>query len=114
MRKSGYDTYFKRVQKTRSSKHKQKGIDTSIFINVLKLAEEDTYDKAILVTGDGDFADLIGLLEHDNRKIIIWRKKRIKIFSRESFAELRSSNKQEYLEINAQNYYEFGYLRGLY
>ncbi len=32
--------------------------------------------------------------------------------NRSSSAELRSSNKQEYLDIHAQNYYEFGYLRG--
>ncbi len=34
--------------------------------------------------------------------------------NRSSSAELRSSNKQEYLDIHAQNYYEFGYLRGLH
>ncbi len=34
--------------------------------------------------------------------------------NRKSSAELRSSNKQEYLEINARNYYEFGFLRGLH
>ena len=68
----GYYPYFKRVQKTRTGRFKQKGIDISIFSNVLKLAQEDTYDRAILVTGDGDFVDLIELLEQDNKKIIIW------------------------------------------
>ncbi len=72
LRKSGYYPYFKRVQKTKSGRHRQKGIDISIFSNVVKLAEEDSYDTAILVTGDGDFVDLIGLLKDDNKKIIIW------------------------------------------
>ena len=57
LRKSGYYTYFKRVQKTKSGRHRQKGIDISIFSNVVKLAEEDSYDTAILITGDGDFVD---------------------------------------------------------
>ncbi len=72
LKRSGYYPFFKRVQKTHSGKYMQKGIDISIFTNVLKLAEVDSYDVAILVTGDGDFVDLVGLLAKDNKKIEIW------------------------------------------
>ena len=34
----------------------QKGVDTRIVVDLLGLAHRDSYDTAILVSGDGDFA----------------------------------------------------------
>ncbi len=72
LKKSGYYPFFRRVQKTRTGRHLQKGIDISIFNNILTLAEEDSYDVAILATGDGDFVDLVDLLALNKKRIEIW------------------------------------------
>ncbi|MDP3064504.1 MAG: NYN domain-containing protein, partial [Chloroflexota bacterium] len=37
----------------------EKGVDVKLTIDMLRLAWQDTYDTAILVTGDGDFMDVV-------------------------------------------------------
>jgi len=51
---------------------KQKGIDIFIYKDIVELAEEDTYDKAILISGDSDFLDVIRKLKDLKKEIEIW------------------------------------------
>ena len=51
---------------------KQKGVDIFIYKDIVELAEEDTYDKAILVSGDSDFIDLIKKLKELKKDIEVW------------------------------------------
>ncbi|OGO40608.1 MAG: hypothetical protein A2Z03_03985 [Chloroflexi bacterium RBG_16_56_8] len=37
----------------------EKGVDIKIAVDMLKLAHNNVYDTAILVSGDGDFADAV-------------------------------------------------------
>jgi len=51
---------------------KQKGVDIFIYKDIIELAEADTYDKAILVSGDSDFLDAVRKLNELNKEIEIW------------------------------------------
>ena len=51
---------------------KQKGVDVFIYKDIVELAEEDTYDKAILVSGDSDFIDIVRKLKELKKEIEIW------------------------------------------
>ncbi|MFX0023004.1 MAG: NYN domain-containing protein [Candidatus Hermodarchaeota archaeon] len=51
---------------------KQKGVDIFIYKDIVELAEEDTYDKCILVSGDSDFLDVVKKLKELEKKIEIW------------------------------------------
>jgi uncharacterized LabA/DUF88 family protein len=51
---------------------KQKGVDIFIYKDIVELAEDDTYDKAILVSGDSDFLDVIRKLKDLKKEIEIW------------------------------------------
>ncbi|MFX1593682.1 MAG: NYN domain-containing protein [Promethearchaeota archaeon] len=51
---------------------KQKGVDVFIYKDIVELAEEDTYDKAILVSGDSDFLDVVRKLKELKKEIEIW------------------------------------------
>lgn len=51
---------------------KQKGVDVFIYKDIVELAEEDTYDKAILVSGDSDFIDVVRKLKELKKEIEIW------------------------------------------
>ncbi|MCK4381277.1 MAG: NYN domain-containing protein, partial [Candidatus Lokiarchaeota archaeon] len=37
-----------------------------------ELAEEDTYDKAVLISGDSDFLDVVRKLKELKKEIEIW------------------------------------------
>jgi uncharacterized LabA/DUF88 family protein len=41
------------------SEHEQKGVDVGIAAHLLKLAFTNSYDQALLCSGDGDFAPLV-------------------------------------------------------
>ncbi len=51
---------------------KQKGVDIFIYKDIVELAEDDTYDKAILVSGDSDFLDVVRKLNELRKEIEIW------------------------------------------
>jgi len=55
-----------------TGKKKQKGVDIFIYKDIVELAEEDTYDKAILVSGDSDFLDIVRKLKELKKEIEIW------------------------------------------
>jgi uncharacterized LabA/DUF88 family protein len=41
----------------------EKGVDIQIAIDMLKLAYADAYDVAVLVSGDGDFAEVLRVIQ---------------------------------------------------
>ncbi|MFX1379193.1 MAG: NYN domain-containing protein [Promethearchaeota archaeon] len=51
---------------------KQKGVDIFIYKDIVELAEDDSYDKAILVSGDSDFLDVVKKLKELKKEIEIW------------------------------------------
>jgi uncharacterized LabA/DUF88 family protein len=48
----------------------EKGIDTAIVTDMIKLAWEDSYDIAVLVSGDRDFIPAVELLDAKGRKVV--------------------------------------------
>jgi uncharacterized LabA/DUF88 family protein len=48
----------------------EKGIDTAIVTDMIKLAWEDSYDIAVLVSGDRDFIPAVELLAAKGRKVV--------------------------------------------
>ena len=48
---------------------KQKGVDIFIYKDIVELAEDDSYDKAILVSGDSDFLDFVKKLKELKKKL---------------------------------------------
>jgi uncharacterized LabA/DUF88 family protein len=49
----------------------QKGVDVLIAIDMLRFAIKDNYDVAILVSGDGDFTDIVRLVKDEGRRVEI-------------------------------------------
>lgn len=50
--------------------HIQKGVDTRIVVDVISLAQSDSYDIGIIVSGDSDLAEAIEWVrEHTKKKI---------------------------------------------
>ncbi len=52
--------------------NKQKGVDVLIYKDIVELALEDAFDKAILVSGDKDFVEIIRTLKALKKHIEIW------------------------------------------
>lgn len=48
----------------------EKGIDTAIVTDMIKLAWEDSYDVAVLVSADRDFIPAVELLDAKGRRVI--------------------------------------------
>ncbi len=50
----------------------EKKIDLKIAIDMISLAYENTYDTAVLVSGDGDFVPVVKKVKKLNKKIELW------------------------------------------
>ena len=48
----------------------EKGVDTLIATEMIRLAWEDTYDVAVLVTLDADFIPAVEFLDQKGKKVI--------------------------------------------
>ena len=68
----GYVIQSRPVKNTPEGKKVQKRIDLFIYRDIVELGIEDTYDKAILVSGDGDFVEIVRKLKHLEKRIEIW------------------------------------------
>ncbi|KKN54187.1 hypothetical protein LCGC14_0594800 [marine sediment metagenome] len=53
-------------------KQKEKEVDISLAIDILDFAFKNELDRAILVSGDGDFRPVIKRLQKYNKEIEIW------------------------------------------
>jgi len=69
---NGFHIVYNPVQRIYTGGYKQKGTDLAIYKNATELAHIDSYDKAILVSGDGDFVGLVESLKECNKKIEVW------------------------------------------
>lgn len=68
----GYIIQSRPVNVTPEGKKVQKRIDIFIYRDIVELGIEDTYDKAILVSGDSDFIEIVRKLKQLEKKIEIW------------------------------------------
>jgi len=68
----GFIIQPKRVVVSPTGKKKQKGLDIFIYRDIVELAEEDSYDKAVLLSGDSDFLDVVKKLKELKKDIEIW------------------------------------------
>lgn len=55
-----------------SGKQKEKEVDISLALDLFDFVVEDKLDRAILVSGDGDFRPLIKKVKKYNKQIEIW------------------------------------------
>jgi len=72
LEKNRFVLIFKPVSMTRNGKYYQKGVDIALYSDVVDLALKNSYDKAILVSGDGDFIKAVEKLKELEKKIEIW------------------------------------------
>ena len=68
----GFIIQPKPIKISPDGKKKQKGIDIFIYKDIVELAEEDAYDKAILISGDADFVDVVKTIKKYSKRIEIW------------------------------------------
>lgn len=68
----GFVIQSKNIRESPNGRKYQKGIDIFIYRDIVELAEEDSFDKAILVSGDADFIDAIMKLKKMGKEIEIW------------------------------------------
>ena len=72
----GYIIQARPIKVIAEGKKMQKGLDIFIYRDIVELADEDTYDKAILVSGDSDFIEIVRKLRDLEKSIEIWSFKR--------------------------------------
>jgi uncharacterized LabA/DUF88 family protein len=49
----------------------EKGIDVSIAVEALSLAYADAYDEAVIVSGDGDYVELVEAIKRCGKQVEI-------------------------------------------
>ena len=49
--------------------HSQKGVDAYLVLDMLKLAKDNVYDVAILVSGDGDLAEVVRTVKDTGKQV---------------------------------------------
>src|SRR5262249_53585050 len=52
-------------------KYEQKGVDTLIVLDLVRLAQRRAYDIAVLICGDRDVAEAVRVAQDEGRRIII-------------------------------------------
>ena len=48
----------------------EKGVDTSLVVDLIQHATDDTYDRAVLVSGDADFVPAVELVQRLGKQVI--------------------------------------------
>ena len=86
----GYVIQARAIKVIAEGKKMQKGLDIFIYRDIVELADEDSYDKAILVSGDSDFIEIVRKLRDLEKAIEIWSFKRS--LSRELLMEVGKEN----------------------
>ena len=70
-RKSGY-VIKASFDKIAANDAIEKKIDIKMAIDIISLAYENAYDKAVLVSGDGDFIPVVNKLKEMNKSVELW------------------------------------------
>jgi len=86
----GYIIQTRPIRVVAKGKKMQKGLDIFIYRDIVELADEDIYDKAILVSGDSDFIEIVRKLRELKKTIEIWSFKAS--LSHELLAEVGKEN----------------------
>jgi len=68
----GYVIQSRPVKTTPDGKKIQKQLDLFLYRDIVELGIEDSYDKAILVSGDSDFIEIVRKLKQLQKRIEIW------------------------------------------
>ena len=55
-----------------SGKRSQQGVDEKMFLDIYDLSQDEAYEKAIIVSGDSVFVDVIRELKEAKVKIDVW------------------------------------------
>ena len=86
IKKAGYTIQKRPLRRLSDGTTKQKRIDIFIYKDIVELAEEDAYDKAVLLSGDGDFVDAVKRLKALKKIFEIWsfRKSLSKLLRKEA------------------------------
>ena len=58
-----------RLQFKEGEPPRQKGVDVLLALDMLRFALKGNYDTAILISGDGDFADIVRMVKDEGRKV---------------------------------------------
>lgn len=67
----GYKLIFKEVTYDKISKKVKGNCDADIVVRVMKDTYENTFNKAILISGDGDYASLVSFLMEKSKLEVI-------------------------------------------
>jgi len=86
----GYVIQARPIKIIAEGKKMQKGLDIFIYRDIIELADEDSYDKAILVSGDSDFIEIVRKLRDLEKSIEIWSFK--KSLSHQLLTEVGNEN----------------------
>lgn len=70
-KKSFIETRLGRLKYTGDGVAQQKGVDVLLALDMLRFALKCNYTVAILVSGDGDFADIVRMVKDEGRKVEI-------------------------------------------
>lgn len=76
---------------------RQKGVDVLLSLDMLRFALKDNYDTAILVSGDGDYADIVKMVKDEGRKVEVMTIPGSRSFSLVEAADLWAELDTEYL-----------------
>lgn len=68
-RKPFIEARLGRLQFTEGAAPRQKGVDVLLALDMLRFGVKGNYDTAILVSGDGDFADIVRMIKDEGRKV---------------------------------------------
>ena len=58
-----------RLQFTEGRQPRQKGVDVLLSLDMLRFALKSNYDTAILVSGDGDYADVVRMVKDEGKRV---------------------------------------------
>ena len=87
-----------RLQLSDNGPPRQKGVDVLLSLDMLRFALKDNYDTAILVSGDGDYADIVRMVKDEGRTVEVMTIPGSRAFSLVEAADLWQEMNVEYLK----------------
>jgi len=88
----------KRFNKADEAYYTIKGDDINLALDMLRDACKDKYDKAILISGDGDFIPLLKYVKEENKEVEIYTFKNLT-----SIALIKEANKHFWIDKKTVN-----------
>ncbi|MHA1150432.1 MAG: LabA-like NYN domain-containing protein [Promethearchaeota archaeon] len=91
----GYHVKTRAVKVAPNGRKKEKRIDILMAIDIIAAVYEKSFDKVVLVSGDGDFIPVIKKLKELNKKVEIWSSKNL---LSEQIKDIMGENNYFYIE----------------